>query len=199
MRVRKFLGAVLLMMAAGMAVHGLMTGRILPDPGNPKWWKGVVVLGVMALFGLYLIVEDSEEGRRATPAPRNSDRVLRGMEAALLAGGAIAINELGWSSNLLGGTIAVQLTLILIRCLGFLPGSHCPHYDGEPARRPVYRRLVRTGAIAPGHAADDGVALHYAGRRLHRVVSSRRGARAWRVSRHEGRPIEIGIVPDYLG
>src|SRR5262249_33469941 len=26
--------------------------------------------------------------------------------------------------------------------LGILPGSFCPHYDGEALRRPVYRRLV---------------------------------------------------------
>src|SRR3954453_9406918 len=26
--------------------------------------------------------------------------------------------------------------------LGFIRGSACPHYDGEPLRRPTYRRLV---------------------------------------------------------
>ena len=26
--------------------------------------------------------------------------------------------------------------------LGLLPGSMCPHYDGEPLRRPTYQRLV---------------------------------------------------------
>jgi peptidase E len=29
--------------------------------------------------------------------------------------------------------------------LGFLPGSACPHYDGEEQRRPTYRRLVGPG------------------------------------------------------
>ena len=29
--------------------------------------------------------------------------------------------------------------------LGFLPGSGCPHYDGEERRRPMYTRLVRDG------------------------------------------------------
>lgn len=31
--------------------------------------------------------------------------------------------------------------------LGFLPGSACPHYDGEAERRPVYRRLVAPGGV----------------------------------------------------
>ena len=33
--------------------------------------------------------------------------------------------------------------------LGFLPGSACPHYDGEERRRPVYRALVDKG-FPPG-------------------------------------------------
>ncbi len=49
--------------------------------------------------------------------------------------------------------------------LGFLPGSACPHYDGEERRRPVYQELV-AGGFPPGIAADDAVALHYVGTEL---------------------------------
>ena len=52
-------------------------------------------------------------------------------------------------------------------CLGFLPGSACPHYDGEERRRPRYRELV-DGGFPEGFAADDGVALHYVGTELAR-------------------------------
>lgn len=45
--------------------------------------------------------------------------------------------------------------------LGLLAGSACPHYDGEPQRRPLYRRLVAEGVLPPGYAADDGAALHF--------------------------------------
>jgi dipeptidase E len=38
--------------------------------------------------------------------------------------------------------------------LGFLPGSACPHYDGDDQRRPLYRELVDAGELAPGWAAD---------------------------------------------
>ena len=31
-------------------------------------------------------------------------------------------------------------------CLGFLPGSACPHYDGEERRRPAYTQLVAAGS-----------------------------------------------------
>lgn len=64
--------------------------------------------------------------------------------------------------------------------LALLPGSFCPHYDGEDRRRPVYTDLVRTGFPA-GYAADDGAALHFVGAELREVVSSRGGAQAYRV------------------
>jgi dipeptidase E len=40
--------------------------------------------------------------------------------------------------------------------LGLLPGSACPHYDGEEQRRPVFHQLVAAGELADGWAADDG-------------------------------------------
>jgi dipeptidase E len=67
-------------------------------------------------------------------------------------------------------------------CLGFLPGSACPHYDGEERRRPRYRALVADG-FPEGVAADDGVGLHYVGTELREIVTCRPGAAAYRVTR----------------
>jgi peptidase E len=67
-------------------------------------------------------------------------------------------------------------------CLGFLPGSACPHYDGEERRRPRYHALVDDG-FPEGIAADDGVGLYYAGSELREIVSCRPGAAAYRVTR----------------
>jgi dipeptidase E len=68
-------------------------------------------------------------------------------------------------------------------CLGFLSGSACPHYDGEELRRPRYRELI-DGGLAPGIAADDGVAVHYVGTELSEVVTCRPGATAFQVTRN---------------
>jgi dipeptidase E len=73
--------------------------------------------------------------------------------------------------------------------LGFLAGSACPHYDGEPERRPVYTRLVSEG-FPPGYAADDCVALRFSGTELAEVVSARPGAGAYRVTADGEEPIE---------
>jgi dipeptidase E len=67
-------------------------------------------------------------------------------------------------------------------CLGFLPGSACPHYDGEERRRPRYRELVDDG-FPEGVAADDGVGIHYVGTEIAEVVTCRPGAAAYRVAR----------------
>ncbi len=87
----------------------------------------------------------------------------------------------------------------LPNCLGFLPGSHCPHYDGEPERRPTYQRLVAHGALSAGIAADDGVALRYKGTKLTEIVSSRLRARAWHVTVTNGQLDEEELLPRYLG
>jgi dipeptidase E len=73
--------------------------------------------------------------------------------------------------------------------LGFLPGSACPHYDGESERRPVYTRLVREG-FPPGVAADDCVALRFDGTELAEAVSAREGSGAYRVTPDGEEPID---------
>ena len=77
--------------------------------------------------------------------------------------------------------------------LGFLPGSFCPHYGGEPARRPAYTRLVRDGMPA-GYAADDDCGLLFEGRELREVVSQRDGARAYRVTTGGEEPLEARLL-----
>lgn len=86
-----------------------------------------------------------------------------------------------------------------IECLGFLAGSHCPHYDGENKRQPVYRQLIGDSQLSTGIAADDGVALHYVEDGLAAVVSSRLNAKAYRVSSIAGKAQEEVVTTNYLG
>ena len=84
--------------------------------------------------------------------------------------------------------------LMRLACLGFLPGSNCPHYDGEKDRRPAYQRMVGTRKIAAGYAADDGAGLHFIDGRLHRAISSRPKAKAYRLELR-GRTVRETVVP----
>lgn len=76
--------------------------------------------------------------------------------------------------------------------LGFLPGSHCPHYDGEEQRRPLYHRLIAEG-FPPGIAIDDDAAAVFRGTELHEVVTARAGATAYRVTREDGAAVETAL------
>ncbi len=120
------------------------------------------------------------------------DEILR---EAWEAGAVLA----GWSAGMLcwfeaGVTDSFGPELQGMRDgLGFLPGSACPHYDVEAERRPVYTRLVAEGFPA-GIAADDCVAVRYDGTELAEVVTTRKGARAYRVTAAGEEPLEARML-----
>jgi peptidase E len=78
--------------------------------------------------------------------------------------------------------------------LGWLRGSFSPHFDSEPRRRAIYRRLIHNGTMPGGYAVDDGVALHFVGGKLVRAVSSRRRAEALEIRRRGDRLIETALL-----
>jgi dipeptidase E len=112
---------------------------------------------------------------------------VHGFDAILREAWESGVLLCGWSAGMIcwfdaGVTDSFGPDLAGMRDgLGFLPGSACPHYDGEERRRPVYTSLVREGFPA-GIALDDGVAAHYRGTDLHDVFTNRPEAGGYRVS-----------------
>lgn len=84
-------------------------------------------------------------------------------------------------------------------CMGFLPGSCCPHYDGEVERRPAYQAFVEQGVMKPGYAIEDAVAAHFRNDRLEHIVSKKAGAKAYYVSVDGGvlseNPLAVTLLP----
>ena len=103
----------------------------------------------------------------------------RGVGLAGISAGALCWYEGGLTDSIPGAYTA-------LRGLGFLPGTFSPHYDSEPERRPAYHKLLFQGALGPGVALEDGVALHYVERQLHRVVRTQDGPTAYRVELAHG-------------
>lgn len=115
----------------------------------------------------------------------------RGVVLAGLSAGAICWFEQGHTDS--------TGSLTAIDCLGFLPGSCSPHYDGETERRGSYHQLMKSRSICDGLALDDGAAAHFLGEKLERIVTSRPTARAFQVSQ-EGNSIQEKALPlHYLG
>jgi peptidase E len=115
-------------------------------------------------------------------------------EGAILAG--VSAGAICWFQQ--GLTDSWAEKLVVLPCLGFLEGSCCPHYDGEPERRPAYHDFLLKGEILPGFAIDDGAAIHVVEGKIHRAVASRPQARAYRVSVREGAVQEEPLETEYL-
>jgi dipeptidase E len=101
----------------------------------------------------------------------NAGVLLGGMSA-----GAVCWFRYGATDSVLGTGRSSALS-----CLGFLPGSCSPHFDGEPRRRGDFRRLIASGKLSPGIGIDDGVAVLYQNQAIAEVVSSRTDATAHRL------------------
>ena len=70
--------------------------------------------------------------------------------------------------------------------LGLWPGSFCPHYDSEPARRPAFEAAIAEGRMPAGLAVDDGVAVLVTPEGPQSVCRARPGASAYRVCADQG-------------
>ncbi len=101
------------------------------------------------------------------------DRLLRqaAEQGSVLAG--VSAGAICWFEQ--GITDSVW-PLGVLDCLGFVPGSCCPHYDSEPERKPALASFLKEGSCAPGIALSDGTAAHYINGALHKVLSWREGA-----------------------
>jgi peptidase E len=124
------------------------------------------------------------------------DRTLRAAwERGVVMCGASA-GSLCWFSSALS---AFHGAPQLVDGLGLLPYSNCVHYDCERERDGAFRQHL-LGGMCSGFAAEDGAALHFTGERLAGVVTSRPGARAFRMRRTEaGRIDRRALATRYLG
>jgi len=128
------------------------------------------------------------------------DRILRRAweEGVVLCGLSAGMNC--WFESSVTDSFDLHELAPLHDGLGLLPGSACPHYDGEEQRRPVFTTLVAAGELAGGWGADDGAALVFRGTELDEVVASRPHASAVRVERTDGGGIdERRLQARYLG
>jgi peptidase E len=109
------------------------------------------------------------------------DVILReAYEAGIVLAG-ISAGAICWFYQ--GTTDSNGKTLGVLPCLGLLPGSCSPHYDGEPERRPYTHSVVKSGEMRPGYGLDDSAAVHFVDGDLYRAVASREGATAYYIDK----------------
>jgi len=125
------------------------------------------------------------------------DEVLReAWDRGIVLGGASA-GSLCWFEE--GTTDSRPRELTKVECLGFLQGSHSPHYDAEEARRPTYHRLIQSGELKPGYACDNDAGIFFEENEVRRVVATREGAKVYYVSLVGGTVSEEVLEPEIIG
>lgn len=124
------------------------------------------------------------------------DVVLRqAWDRGIVLGGASA-GSLCWFEE--GTTDSRPKELTVVQCLGFLRGSHSPHYDAEPGRRPLYQKLIGSGQMKPGYACDNDAGIYFEDNEVRRVVATRAGARVYYVSAVNGKVTERVMEPEMI-
>lgn len=104
-------------------------------------------------------------------------------ERGILMTGASA-GSLCWFQN--GTTDSRPKQLTSIECMGWLKGSHCPHYNVEETRRPIYHEMIKKGELLPGYACDNLSGLYFENEKLVKCVSFHEKARSFYVDLENG-------------
>jgi peptidase E len=124
------------------------------------------------------------------------DVILRqAWDRGIVLGGASA-GSLCWFEE--GTTDSRPKELSTVKGLGFLRGSHCPHYDREAPRRPLYQKLIASGEMKPGYACDNDAGIYFEDNDVKRVVSTRPEAKVYYVSAVDGKAVEKVLEPDRI-
>jgi dipeptidase E len=124
------------------------------------------------------------------------DVVLRkAWDQGIVLGGASA-GSLCWFEE--GTTDSRPKELSKVTCLGFLKGSHCPHYDAEPGRRPLYQKLIASGEMKPGYACDNNAGIYFEDNTVKRVVSTKPTSKVYYVSLVGGKVVERVMEPESI-
>ena len=176
------------------------------ESGSIRWYQNCAPLNVTPFVQRSFISSYSQE--------QSWDEVLLSMDGIVVSGGNTLNQQAIWRAQgidetlrkawdrgiVLGGASAGSLCwfeegttdsrpkeLTIVKCLGFLRGSHSPHYDAEGERRPVYQRLISSGQVKPGYACDNNAGIYFEDNEVARVVHTREGAKVYYVSMVGGR------------
>ena len=124
------------------------------------------------------------------------DAILKtAWDRGIVLGGASA-GSLCWFEH--GTTDSRPKVLSKVDCLGFLTGSHSPHYDAEPGRRPLYQKMILSGEMKPGYACDNDAGIYFEDNVVKRVVSARAGAKVYYVNIDGGKIVEKVMEPELI-
>jgi peptidase E len=176
---------------APLDVYPLAQESFIASTRQAQSWEEVLLTvdGIVASGGNTL-------NQQAIWKAQGIDVILKqAWDRGIVLGGASA-GSLCWFEE--GTTDSRPKELTTVKCLGFLKGSHCPHYDREPARRPLYKKLIASGEMKPGYACDNDAGIYFEDNEVKRVVCTRAGAKVYYVSASGGEAVEKMLEPELI-
>lgn len=176
---------------APLDVEASVQESFIASPRQTRSWEEVFlsVDGIVVSGGNTL-------NQQAIWKAQGIDVVLRqAWDRGIVLGGASA-GSLCWFEE--GTTDSRPKELTTVQCLGFLKGSHSPHYDREPARRPLYQKLIGSGQMKPGYACDNDAGIYFEDNEVRRVMSTRADAKVYYVSLVGGKVVEKPMEPERI-
>lgn len=100
----------------------------------------------------------------------------------VLAGGSAG--SLCWFNGGYSDSRPQQLTIV--NGLGLIQASHCPHYNTEASRKPLYHKSILEGLQAPGYACDDLSGIVFRNGQPVKAVSADENSHSYYVYKENG-------------
>lgn len=144
------------------------------NPDNIKYWENICNTLQLDTIILKVWVSSSERNQSFEEILLNSDAIVVGggntlnmlgiwkaqgidtiLEKSLKSGIILSGGSAGsicWFQNGISDSRPVNLSIV--KGLGFLPYSNCPHYSQE-SRKNLYHQMIKDGKMSPGYATDE--------------------------------------------
>jgi len=112
----------------------------------------------------------------------------------VIAGGSAG--SLCWFNA--GTTDSRPKELTIVKGLGFLNFSHCPHYHSEENRRPLYHKNILEKKLSNGYACDDKSGILFLNGKASKSVSTDSESFSYYVYEKYGKIIEEKLIPEII-
>jgi len=176
---------------APLNVEAHVQNSFISSYGMEQTWEDVL----LSMDGI-VVSGGNTLNQQAIWRAQGIDDVLRqAWDRGIVLGGASA-GSLCWFEE--GTTDSRPQRLTKVECLGFLEGSHSPHYDGEEQRRPTYQQMILSGEMKPGYACDNDAGIFFVDNRVERVVHTREDAKVYYVGVAGGEIIERELEAEMI-
>jgi aminopeptidase N len=119
------------------------------------------------------------------------DKILKKAykEGTVMSG--VSAGAICWFQN--GITDSWDSDLKIMPCMNFVKGTCCPHYDEEPERKPIVKKIILTNKVKKIFAIDGGAALHIKNEKYFKSVIFKIAKSSYAVSSNKGNLIECSF------